>query len=81
MSATRSLSGCRGKSDNSRMSHFGSDRPNADIQCTAFQGSPLSRPKNTIAFTPDFGVRLRARWPKSPIRAARYATLEKRLSI
>jgi len=27
----------------------------------AFQGSPLSRPKNTIAFAPDFGVRGRAR--------------------
>ena len=40
----------------------------------------MSRPKNTIAFAPDFGVRGGRDDPKSPIRAARYATLEKRLS-
>ena len=34
-------------------------RPNADVQ-RRFQGSPLSRPENTIAFAPDFGARWRA---------------------
>src|SRR5712671_6157002 len=29
----------------------------ARTSSAAFQGSPLSRPKNTIAFAPDFGVR------------------------
>ena len=32
----------------------------------ASKESPLSRPKNTIAFAPDFGARGRARCPKSP---------------
>jgi predicted permease len=40
-----------------RISGFGPTR----ISSAAFQGSPLSRPKNTIAFAPDFGVRGRAR--------------------
>jgi hypothetical protein len=59
-------------------SDFDPTRPSS----AAFQGSPLSRPQNTIAFASDFGVKGRARWPKSPIRAPRaIAILEKRLSI